>query len=637
MSDERGGRYFREARFFLAGDKAAAQSHIGEARVLMGYMRDQLALGGPPIQVRYATLQDGTQIKATMMNGQYQAQIISPGGGVQKTTDGYEIWVRPYASPDYDWKVIGDPDSLYGVVTERQDRRHYSNRMWQSPDKSIHCVIGGGDDSKYFGLPGNQISVDGVIVHTGSGIVGTAIFAGKRVIATSSLSYNSGSKYETVTFTVTVDGYSYTTPALSAITYGYLQEGGARRFSQKTVLFNSSGSEGSCVLGDTSVLTFTLTIVDGVVSCSHTITEIPGTDATVAVERAPTGTTGTVTTYAGCSKTVAYVDNYTVHTGQAYVVAFACDYSEDGALVYGLLRYDNRYSFSTASSYSETWTWTACGGPIGTQSFTTSGNRVTSVYQDQYNLTQPGVDCVVVSTLHGDLTRLRRGLETNLNSNGRYGPIVEEGTAHTLDTVAAIDLRHGFVITDGVPPLHYIRTTLITDNGDMSGTSQRTTVYSGRTQYTYTAQVNVGVPVMVDLGVATPSWSVPELPVNISLPYNGVSITCAPCEGYSTSSNITPVVMAPSDPAVPVRTIVRPRIFVPDMLVPTDKVSYGFVYPGESGWSQALAFFQVDDGTPAVYSLHMGGYQDVTDKFIPDTQPPGDPTTKHFGVIHTTA
>ena len=78
MTDERGGRYFREARFFLAGDKVAAQSHILEARSLMGYMRDMHALGGPPIQVQYATLQDGTRIKATMMNGQYQAEIISP-------------------------------------------------------------------------------------------------------------------------------------------------------------------------------------------------------------------------------------------------------------------------------------------------------------------------------------------------------------------------------------------------------------------------------------------------------------------------------------------------------------------------------------------------------------------------------
>lgn len=78
MTDERGGRYFREARFFLAGDKVAAQSHILEARSLMGHMRDIHALGGPPIQVEYATLQDGTKIKASMLNGQYQAEIVSP-------------------------------------------------------------------------------------------------------------------------------------------------------------------------------------------------------------------------------------------------------------------------------------------------------------------------------------------------------------------------------------------------------------------------------------------------------------------------------------------------------------------------------------------------------------------------------
>lgn len=78
MTDERGGRYFREARFFLAGDKVVAQSHILEARSLMGYMRDMRALGGPAIQVKYAALQDGTQIKATMMNGQYRAEIVSP-------------------------------------------------------------------------------------------------------------------------------------------------------------------------------------------------------------------------------------------------------------------------------------------------------------------------------------------------------------------------------------------------------------------------------------------------------------------------------------------------------------------------------------------------------------------------------
>jgi hypothetical protein len=79
MSDApKGGRYFGPARFFLVGDKVLAQQHIGEARMLLGYMRDHLAIGGPEIQAHYTRLQDGTEIKGVMMNGQFQAEIISP-------------------------------------------------------------------------------------------------------------------------------------------------------------------------------------------------------------------------------------------------------------------------------------------------------------------------------------------------------------------------------------------------------------------------------------------------------------------------------------------------------------------------------------------------------------------------------
>lgn len=74
---EKGGRYFREARFLFLGDRFVAQSHVPEARSLFGYMRDMQTMGGPPIQVKYATLSDGTKIKAVMMNGQFQAEILS--------------------------------------------------------------------------------------------------------------------------------------------------------------------------------------------------------------------------------------------------------------------------------------------------------------------------------------------------------------------------------------------------------------------------------------------------------------------------------------------------------------------------------------------------------------------------------
>lgn len=78
MSDApKGGRYFGPARFFLAGDRVLAQRHISEARMLLGYMRDQHALGGPAFQVQHLTLTDGTTIRGVMNNGLYQAEVIA--------------------------------------------------------------------------------------------------------------------------------------------------------------------------------------------------------------------------------------------------------------------------------------------------------------------------------------------------------------------------------------------------------------------------------------------------------------------------------------------------------------------------------------------------------------------------------
>ena len=137
MTDERGGRYFREARFFLAGDKVAAQSHILEARSLMGYMRDMHALGGPPIQVKYATLQDGTRIKATMMNGQYQAEIISPS-------------VVSSSKPERVLTIVGT------------DRSTYLSRAikWQARTGLVTLPLGG-----YVYSEAQQVSYDGSMVY----------------------------------------------------------------------------------------------------------------------------------------------------------------------------------------------------------------------------------------------------------------------------------------------------------------------------------------------------------------------------------------------------------------------------------------------------------------------------------------
>ena len=640
MTDERGGRYFREARFFLAGDKVAAQSHILEARSLMGYMRDMHALGGPPIQVKYATLKDGTRIKATMMNGQYQAEIISPFGGAERIIEGYEVWVRPYWSDpaDWDWLVTDDPGSDYGVVTSREDRRYYSNRMWQGEDKALHCIIGGGDDSRYFGAAGSLISVDGAVVYEGANIVGTAMFGADRVVVTSAVTYDIGAAYEKTTFTVMVGGYTYSTPELSAITYGYLQENLARRFSQRTVIFNSTGTEGSCVLGDTTVLTFTLSRDEaGDVSCTHVLAEIPGTDADVAIARIPTGVSGGVDIYAGCSRTAETTDAYTMTTGRQYTVAFACDYSPNDVLVFGLLRYDNTYRFSSAGTLAQTWTWTSCAGsgPFPT-TYAESGGFVKTGYESAFAAGQPGVDCTVVSSQHGDLARSREGVAVTQTVGGRYSTHVIPYTQYVLDVVAALDLRYGFILTSGEEPrVSTVTNTLISDDGAGNGVRQVTYNYTAYSQYRFGARFHDGVPLVVDRAELPATPASAGDPVADSLPFSDPDGACAPCEGYYTVDNMFTVTMAPSDPAEPVRSIPRPRIFIPDLPL-TDKHSYGFVYPTQSGdWSQALAFFTPEEGDLIVYSVHRDGHQDVSAEFDLGPRVDGNPTTKHFGVIHT--
>lgn len=116
---ERGGRYFREARFFLGGDRAVAQSHIGEARMLLGYMRDQHALGGPSYQVQHTQLQDGTVIRGIMNNGLFQAEVISPLSGQESIDECPGFWsglFAPWRSAEHTRvTATGDAEKYIGV------------------------------------------------------------------------------------------------------------------------------------------------------------------------------------------------------------------------------------------------------------------------------------------------------------------------------------------------------------------------------------------------------------------------------------------------------------------------------------------------------------------------------------------
>ncbi len=166
MADERGGKYLREARFFLDGDHALAGSYAGAARILMGQMRDSLSFGGPPIQVRYATMQDGTQIRAVMSNGQYQAQIISPVsvGDEKHPPIVFVFFTKRGVSFDSFWFYDPKTDtaqistyqqsryiSWYGLVTDRgADEGVVSYGVDGGVSQSTSAAVGGWGPGYFF-------------------------------------------------------------------------------------------------------------------------------------------------------------------------------------------------------------------------------------------------------------------------------------------------------------------------------------------------------------------------------------------------------------------------------------------------------------------------------------------------------
>jgi hypothetical protein len=182
MAGERGGKYFREARFFLGGDRVAAALHIGEARQLLGYLRDRHAIGGPPVLVQYATLSDGTTIKAVMMNGQYQAEIVTPvkGGVCEERCRVIPRFISYRAFP------IGasTPEEYYLDDTCGFDSRSlppdvkYSGLDWHGTDGTL-IQVRSQDGSRYFGIgtaPNNELYMCNTFMFsTGYAICGAAL------------------------------------------------------------------------------------------------------------------------------------------------------------------------------------------------------------------------------------------------------------------------------------------------------------------------------------------------------------------------------------------------------------------------------------------------------------------------------
>ena len=643
MTDERGGRYFREARFFLAGDKVAAQSHIGEARVLMGYMRDQLALGGPPIQVQYAALQDGTQIKATMMNGQYQAQIISPYSEVKKRRRLGGIWVRPYASPvgfasagpyptdAYDWSVVIDGE----VTTSHVGPLLYSNRMWVSAAGEVYCVVGGMDRDKYMGTLGSVISKDGVQVFSTPNLAGVAVFNQQLVVVVrESLPAGVSPARERVQYKILVGGEEkLVTPVLDALADGgYLHAASDYRFSQPIVVFNSDGSEGSCVLGGTKRLVFSLAETQEGVTVTHALESIPSTDETYTEVDGDLTIINNTCTYGGVggfthSTQYLYLERHIDR--RAYTVAALCDYWTDidgiDRVRYLLLDYHSgTYEVNTTTSDTS----------LFVTRFSIEYSPFSGSFSDADDFVTASGCVARFSTGENVYTFGQRNTTTNRVTwdGGTY--IFDNRFASGFDArFLSIDIKHMFAYV--VDTAGHEMTTAITTTVDDPPTGN-TYYTSDTTKLTYASMPSP--PSVLDYTAKLIAEGV-ELRQTVADEHITQTTSSSETNSLRTaynkcdlpSSNLSSTVDARIHSApILTRDTVRPLVFsVAEGDITEDYSSSGFVIPRRDG-NVALVFLSAVDTAPASYLLTENGVDDVTAAFDPFT--PGEPITRHYGV-----
>lgn len=656
MTDERGGRYFREARFFLAGDRVVAQSHILEARSLMGYMRDQHSMGGPPIQVQYATLQDGTRIKATMMNGQYQAQIISmPVSAPEHALRNYEVWVRPifsevafdaaapYPEGEYDW--LSEPVDGCSFVTGHAVPKLYSNRMWQAPDKSIYCIVGGYDKSKYTGAAGTLISRDGEALVSATGIVGVGVFQGHLVMVTHVLTTPTIGPLtrDQVVYTVYVDGVvKLVTPMIDAYVDGGYARGADLSgvvndygFSQNIVVFNTDASEGSCVLGNATRLVFHV-VADGFggVSVTHELVTIPGADYTYTVAEGHVRTLIQTCTKVGSLVSKYYFDHLdSSEAGTRYTIALLCDYAtpETGPdeIVYLLMvcrdtgilreswRYDNAYQATEVCGFF------GCDAIDVVISLDEWGERVD--HRDYTLQLSTGESIRRFGTWYEN-TGTRRTTQTE--DTTRYNYYTD------TFTVVALDLKYGFVMSVENAVESYITAVETWSGPSTGGPSVRVTT---------TLQYPVAEPVLTrfcagftrspDL-LAFEYGDVPELITTTTSEYlEPESFGPTTCDPDTNTYSDTRTYSAPARTDSKLRP---PLLMYADPFYADATNSCGLVVPSDNGvWDKAVVFI-ARPSAPAEAQLicASGGSGNVTDQFVDPLRSDGEPITRHFGVVY---
>ena len=648
MTDERGGRHFREARFFFAGDKVVAQSHVLEARSLMGYMRDQHSLGGPAIQVQYATLKDGTQIKATMMNGQYQAQIFSPSGKSVDVRRARRLYVRPLWSSD-DWEVAVSDDCT--AKTTLVAPKLYSNHVWLSPAGSVYCVIGPADHSKYFGSSGTIIAKDGVEVLGGGGFAGVAEFDSsmitvRRYQIAGAASYNiAGSvvSSQVARFDVEVNGVVvHSTPWIEAYASGgYRRTASLIGFSQTTVLFNSTGSEGICVLGDTAAIKFTVSKNESdAIVAAHEIVTIAGTTSSpsVTVNRVSHQTLTCAGSFPGTmTKTNTTSANDTFDPASIYSQALAAEYAVDDALVYCMLEVTpyghTPWEVKTATGYSiRTDTRPTCpasatvsfdyfssstvyGGPDAYRIYLTSGETLLELRRNSVTYSSTTVAGTTITTVLGDELGVIDVLDIR-NKFAAYRSRTRDGTDSTETIVNTwVEARAGGAHTWSSP----------------SGTRVlRDITYTEPTPTTYHAAFLGHDSEVFTVGTQTMQ--------DIALLYFPPQEYTAGCwaggvPGCAAGDNAVYDNNSPISKAYLPYEIIRYDVF--GHLVPVDTgKAFGLTFPDDQdSWGQALVFFQVPGEKPRTFLICPDGATDVSAVFVDGANPPtGGRVSQHFGV-----
>lgn len=346
-------KYFREVSKRFSGNTELASKYMGVARQLLGGLKE---MSGDLFQnTRSVLLPDGTKIRVSFAGALGKVFIDVRGAFAEYATKILAgVFVRPAWVSGLDWEVATDvcPHTVTSVKPQL-----YSARDWVSSDGKIVSLVGSGDYDRYFSDAGvYEVGVDGTSFGSKLGVVGAAIFNGDLVLVLKRVVVGG---FE---FVVDIGGVELYSTGLVAKSND--KWSGVGQQVQKSVVFNTSGNEACTAISSHEVLLLTLSLVDGVTVCAHTIAHVDGSHgATVGLSNVTT-TVGMVTD--------------TIYTEDAANYLMACDYAGDTI----------RYLFCTTGYYGHTH--------VERATRVVDGETFTYIQFNSIKVTDPGLSFAVV-------------------------------------------------------------------------------------------------------------------------------------------------------------------------------------------------------------------------------------------------